>query len=142
MRFTHALVSRPDWYDRNPVAIRNTFFSSAVAPHVDTQRWAYTVPAAKKAAIQNINTQTVRDVAATTAGQADAFIQYTPSGGAVATLLSTRFISVTVDTGKINSMGGNMTILTGDLLQGRTQDASTGGSVFYNEGFQGLEFDA
>jgi hypothetical protein len=49
--FTEQASDRAAYYDRNPINRTQYYTAAALAPHGVTQRWAYTVPAGKKAFI-------------------------------------------------------------------------------------------
>src|SRR6266498_1442308 len=128
---TSAAAGRPVYYDRNP-AIRWALYNvDTVAPHVDTTRAAYTVPAGKKAYAEATFAQVIRAAAAAAAARAYAAIRYTPSGGTIA-----QFVRVLISTNgvgdKDSMQGGSFSFLaTGDLVELAPGDGSTGGTVDY-----------
>lgn len=142
MRIQHAQQTRPDWYDRTPVARALAYAIDLVAPHAETTRWTYTVPAGKKFTLQ-IGTALLQ-VQAAGAGNASRFvtITYTPSGGAATRLFFVAYYGNTVGQGQSVPVGATAVLLPGDVLFGTTADASVGGTMVYAVTMQGLEFDA
>lgn len=135
-------IARPTYYDRNPVAKAFTYDAAAVAPHAQTTRWTYTVPAGKKAQLQTSTFMLERDAAAAPAGYTRSQIVYTPSGGGNFAIYVVEFVNAGVDANRSSNIGLGMTLLAGDQLISQTQDGSTGGSVAYVVGSTLQEFDA
>lgn len=142
MRIDNVRASRPDWYDRNPVARANSFASVGIAPHADVVRWTYTVPTGKKFNLQMFASLVQRATAAAPVGTAYNILRYTPSGGAVGGLIEAVNTSNTVGAGTSMAGGSAMIMLAGDVIDCDTADASTGGTQAYLGSMQGLEFDA
>lgn len=68
MRIGHLQPSRPEWYDRNPVAVYRYYQGASVNGGAGgTSRWTYTVPSGKKCYIDmvsaRLNVQTRRTAA-------------------------------------------------------------------------------
>jgi len=142
MRFAHALFTRPDWYDRNPITRINGYLAGGVAPHGTTQRWSYTVPAGKKTLVQVAASNISRTTVAAPAAFARAILQLTPSGGAATELISAINEGNAIGNNQVASNMGTMVLLPGDAITGLTADGSTGGSHAYLVSMEGLEFDA
>lgn len=126
----------------NPATIAASYGASAVAPHAATSRWTYTVPAAKRGLITILEASVVRDVAPTTAGLANAYIQLTPSGGAATFLLLASNAGGSVNDGRALALGCQLWLEAGDKLEALTSDASTGGSHQFVLTLAATEFTA
>lgn len=136
------LVARPEWYDRAPRIEHLSYATQGIAPHADVVRFAYTVPAGKKFALQQMLCLTVRDAVAAPVGLATARLRGTPATGGGGGYLSSEFIGNVVGNGYAITNAGVVVCLPGDLIEGMTSDASTGGTVFYRINLQGISFDA
>jgi hypothetical protein len=119
-----------------------TFGALATAPHADTQRWTYTVPAGKKALVEAAQLLTLRDAAATTLGRAEASILITPSGGALNRMLRTLHLINTVGERVDIFIGEAGSLLAADQIQATTEDSSTGGTMGYFATAKIMEYDA
>lgn len=135
-------IVRPAWYDRNPLSVFKSFNLAAVAPHVNTVRWTYTVPAGRKAMIESVMIETFRDAVAGAAGLFIGFIRYAVGGAGGDAYVVARSNANTLGAeSRINeSQGGIM--FAGDVLTGETVDGSTGGTVLYMVNAKITEFDA
>jgi len=114
--------------ERNPVWITRFYGVAGVAPHLAVNRWTYTVPAGKKARLQTIFASMIQDAVAAVAGLVTASINYTPSGGSITRIAEATKINLAV--GSEGHVGSGVDVLmgAGDLLQGVTSDANTGGT--------------
>jgi len=139
---TPSAVARPDWYDRNPAMIWNTYNASGVAPHSLTTRWTYTVPTGKKALLEQAMTYIMRSTAATTLGWASLKIWYQPSGGTNREMVYVDLYDNTVAAKTISHFSFAMVLLAGDVLTGTSADTSTGGTCNYTLTAKATEFDA
>jgi len=142
MRLQHVLVTRPDWFDRNPTAQSGGYVASSVAPHALTQRWTYTVATGKKAILQTAICIVQRDSVASVLGAQSSYMRYIPSGGSAVRPLYAYNTSNTLSAAQSNNIGATMALLAGDQIDGSTLDDSTGGTGFYLTSFQGIQFDA
>jgi len=133
---------RPAWYDRNPVNRAIDYNASAVGPHAVTDRATYTVPAGKKALVENISLLVMRDGSPTTAGRAWAIAMIYPGGGAGWTALSAIVLSATVGATDHAEVGTSALLQATDVIKLRTEDLSTAGTHFYALGLKITEFDA
>ena len=139
MRIVHPGNARPEVVDRNPLAVRQ-FYGANLAPHAETQRWTYTVPANRRALVALLWGQIVRESAATTVG--DGFLR-------IKTTISAVQVSGPVLVHRNNTAGaevhfafGHSVYLgPGDLIELTTQDTSTGGVLRYSGGAYLIEFD-
>lgn len=128
--------------DRNPFQRTSVYEATGVAPHALTTRWTYTVPSGKKFTIGSAFTQMHTTVNQATAGNVQASIALTPSGGAVGGLIRAGMAySATVVNPSTSVIGGG-NFLAGDALLGRTEDLGIGGTITYLVALQGTEFDA
>ena len=142
MRISNVRASRPDWYDRNPAGVAESYLASAVVPHALTERWIYTIPTGKKAAIQILYLNLIKDSTATVGGLHTLDVAYTPSGGVELTIFYVAGILIAAGERQNAGVGATMVLLAGDLIRSRTQDLSIGGSNIYATMLQGLEIDA
>jgi len=107
-----------------------------------TTRLTYTVPAGKKAMVEVMQVRVRRASAATTVGLAGAYVMLTPSGGVIKEILDTGINDNTVNARDNNALGGTMVLCTGDQLDLKTYDLSTGGTCDYFVCYKLTEFDA
>jgi len=142
VRSGQPIIARPEWFDRNPVHRFQYYFNNIVAPHADTDRWTYSVPAGKKAFMELLTCALIRDAAATTAGWARATIYIQPSGGTMQRALWASLYSITQGDKDHAEIGSGPLLYAGDAVKGQTGDGSTGGSVTYLVTAKITEFDA
>jgi len=138
---TPSAVARPHWYDRNPSNIWRQY-AATLGPHSSTQRWSYTVPAGKKALVEFSIACLLRVTAASTVGEAYAYVYYTPSGGTGGSLFEVRLLTNGIGDGKSLIVGQGIMMFAGDQLLGFTGDGSTGGTIEYVIAVKITEFDA
>lgn len=142
MRILFPPGQRSNWFDRNAASLANTYEAYAVAPHAETTRWTYTVPAGKKFLIGSGAINFQRDAAAAAAAAAGAYIKLTPSGGAATTVLRCMTALSAVGSPQIIAGLQGLILFAADVIDGRTVDSSTGGSFNYAVNLAGAEFDA
>ena len=135
MRVANVFSGRPQAYDRNPLAISVDADLGLIGPHAITQRWSYTVPAARKFQATSVFGRCQRATAATTPGRAlttvlDAGTLFT---AAIYTNVAGDKDSAALGTGPFYAAGL--------LVRGYTSDASTGGTMDYTNSLRGVEFD-
>ncbi len=130
------IVARAAYYDRNPTHTSITDITFQVAPHVNTSRGSYTVPALRKAMLSSGNGGVERNTAATTVGafgsSATAPTQVFKSYSADNTVGAKIFIPVS--SGHIMNPGEQATIFDEDL--------STAGTCSFSKVLNFVEFDA
>jgi len=131
-------VVKPPWYQPNFTTSNQSYAGWDVAPHNETVRWTYTVPAGKIAQVMCANVMIMRISAPTSAGDAYAFITVQDTA---------RFCYVwekTSATGiaRYESIGVGAILRAGQTLKGYTRDASTGGTYLYGVFANIMEFDA
>lgn len=132
---------RAQYYDRNPTNVIKSLRTAALAPHTTTQRWSYTVPAARKAYIGGAQSSVDRVTAAAPAALSFNTIQVTPNGGSLTDWLDALIEGNNVDSrADIASSGGFMG--AGDVIQSEDFDNSTGGTIQYFGSAMITEFDA
>lgn len=137
MRVGSFAVARPMYWDRNPVTTSNGYYNT-VGPHSNTTRFTYTVPSGRKAFIDSGSVNVNRITAATVAGQVRVALA-TPTLSNVLTLFT---YSNTVGFADKSVVGGSLLILAGAVLEGTTEDTSTGGTILFTIYAHGTEFDA
>lgn len=130
------------WYDRNPVSQGKSYSATGVAPHADTQRWTYTVPNGKKVMLETSLAQVVRITAAAPVGLAKAAVNLTPLS--VTSVFTTGVFHNKNGVGDSENafMGCGAQLQAGEIIEARTQDGSTGGTMLYNIQVKLTEFDA
>jgi len=139
---TPSAVARPEWYDRNPGVNLRSYNGSHIAPHALAERWNYTVPAGKKAFIENFEVFIQRETAATTVGHPLAQLALTPSGGSKTVMVLLWELSNTVGEHKAVFAGQGGVLLAGDRIVGETYDDSSGGYMNFIIIAKIMEFDA
>lgn len=128
------------YYGRNATYLNGGYGAFAVAPHADTQRFLYTVPANRRAVITSASIHIIRITAAAPLGYA---VMYIPA--------NIHSVTVYVAVAEINSngvgdkgqdeIGGLVWLTAGDTAEIRTSDSSTGGTISYRGSFTLVEFD-
>jgi len=139
---TPSAVARPAWYDRNPISRVDSASADGVTPHGATDRLTYTVPAGKKALIEQADAKIWRQTAATTAGEVFVAFTVTPGGGSQQFVMRDAFFTNAVNDSAKLSMSPNMTLKAGDVFTIATFDGSTGGTTRYRLGYKLTEYDA
>ena len=133
---------RLEWYDRNPQHKLLKYFVMNVAPHTITERWAYTVPAGKKAFVELMTIFIYRGAAATTEGLVYSNINITPFEEAPDTVVLGLMRTNVVGDESRDGIGQSAILIPGDALKGHTMDSSTGGTIDYLVASKVTEFDA
>lgn len=143
MRHGGGRLARQAYYDRAPID-RLLSYAAVVAPHADTVRATRTVPSGSKAFLELCQLKLIIVTAATTAGNKEANAAFTPSGGTTTNLAQAYLTSDenTVANRDQVVFGTSMLLLPGDVLDLRTADAGTGGTVRYFAFGKLTEFDA
>ena len=142
MKISNPGSSRPAWYDRNPLPVSEKFFTQTLAPAGVTAQWTYTVPTGRKAMVESAFCYLDRATVATTAGYAQAFIQYLPQGVAAADMVQAAINNNAVDSSDKAINAGTAVMVAGDQLRGQTSDASVGGTYRADVIAKLTEFDA
>jgi len=132
VRVGHASGQRQQPIDRLSTTIGQFWYSDDVAPHAETERFAYTVPTGYKAIITQAEGIVQRATAATTVGRVKAYVDTTPGYVVRAHLLKNN-----VGDSEQHMVPFTQPLLAGDYANGYTSDASTGGTVDYVLNFIG-----
>jgi len=132
-------VEKPfqDFYDRAPILINNTFESAALAPHAETSRSLYTVPAGRRFMLLSAVAWFKRVTAGAPVGNVRLMIKVDGTGYCI--YISTVKNAVGDTEGQV--IGSGPLLLATDTIDIRTQDLSTLGTVDYLISYQGIEFD-
>jgi hypothetical protein len=135
-------ASRPAYYDRNPLAVYQSYSSNAIAPAAVVVRATYTVPSGKKAFCETLHGFARRRTAAAPVGTWSVGINVTPSGGSNTTILYKRDTKNVIDDQKEFTISPFGELGAGDKIDLITEDLSTGGTVDYTFITKAVEFDA
>jgi hypothetical protein len=130
-----------NWYDRNPSQMPKSYYTIAIAPHIATERWSYTVPSGRLAFMESLIGQVMRVSAATSMAYAEVDFYLTPSGGSKTWIWGALIYDNTVGKKDSQMMGQSMMLLTGDKITCETYDGSTGGTCMYSGATKITEFD-
>lgn len=142
MQINNPSSSRAAWYDRNAASQIGKYNSGDIAPHVETARWTYTVPTAKKFIMENGYVSVGVATVATTVALSYAGVSYTPSGGSGIPIVTAISYDNTTNSTKYASLGVSVMGFSGDSFEGYDADNSTGGTRNFTEDMKGSEFDA
>ncbi len=138
MRITNPGQARAYPQDRNPLTI-NQLYSATVAPHGVTTRWTYTVPASRKAQMESVLARILRITAAAPVAYADADVAV---GNVLSYIAIADLMTNNVGDRISVNLGAAAFLQAGEFVVGRTQDASTGGTISYVASLKATEFDA
>ncbi len=128
------------FYDRNTLIRALAYQNSALAPHGITVRATYTVPAAKKAVITQIDFTWGRQTAAAPVG--DVFLQATVTVNGVTAEIAGLYVrDNTLFNWKNQNVPAQIWLNAGDIINLSTFDGSTGGTGYYVLGLVYVEFD-
>lgn len=130
MRIIYPSVARNAFYDRTPTFITKRYETTAVAPHVQTQRWLYSVPANKRAILQAIHIYMIRSTAAAPNAFVEAQISIL-SAGVYARIAHVSFVDNTLFKQYSLDVAYGIYLDTGQNMQAITADGSTGGAIDY-----------
>lgn len=140
MKVTSYAVARPAYYDRNATAAISSY-SGVLAPVTYTIRWTRTIASGKKAYLEVATVVTNRITAAAVVGSAEGFFRLT-SGASTIDLVSTQYLSNTVNVITEKSLAIPVTVYAGETIDGYTHDGSTGGTVYIQVACKFTIFDA
>lgn len=120
-------------YDRTPVVVPATFASTGVAPHASTTRTTLTVPSSVKQILTALFMLVHRRTAPGAAAAVSVWTSYTPSGGANINLYwSPENFNPAADVlSQVQNLAPQIPLFPGDVIDQRTSDGSTGGTVDY-----------
>lgn len=142
MRLTSGGGPRAQYYDRNPTYQPQIFDAAAVAPHVLTTRFGYTVPSGREAMVESAQASADRATVAGTAGQFQVWVEAAPTGGNIAKLAQARRDGNVVDTSADVAVGCGVVLTAGGTVKGFSKDTSVTGTVDYLATSAIVEFDA
>jgi len=115
---------------------------ASAAPHGTTIRASFTVPAGKKADLDDYWLSIFRRSAAGPVGDYFARIRYTQNGGGQV-IIDQAFSNDNTVTAQQNARNASLgKMLTGDNIDLATQDSSTAGTVDYNGTMKFSSYDA
>ena len=127
MRFSFAGIKAEFLQDLTSLVERNVN-TGAVAPHVATVRWTYTVPANKRAVMMSAYVQSLRLTAAGAAVTADNSVEINTSSVMIMAVIPTSFCA-----GGFSqiALGVAVDLPAGTVVTNTTVDPSTGGTIRY-----------
>lgn len=143
-RLTSPTTSRPFYYDRNPINTVREFNARAVLPHAETERWTYTVPADKKAFLENGVADTILASAASSGGLRLCAITMDTDQNAALIVVTGEILpeqNTIADRDK-NVFTGAMMAVAGEIIAGISVDVATDGTVNYRCVSKITEYDA
>lgn len=130
---------RPE--DRNPLGISYSFASGSIAPHADTTRWTYTVPANRRFILNEAYAHLCRTALAGAAGAISVNILVNQGAGNIYVARLYDLNNYVGDTMQLVIPAG-LVLLAGHYIYATTSDTSTGGTVLYTVTLTGFEYDA
>ncbi len=128
-----------EYFERSPATGGQDYLGNLIGPHGTTVRWSYTIPTGKYAYIAYIRTLLMRDAAPGVLALAECYVNITCVGGGLSRIY-TPMLSATVGDGRFSEIGNIGVYGPGDKFEGKTYDASTGGSHTYNNSMGYTEF--
>jgi hypothetical protein len=134
--------SRAQWYDRNPLSKGFSYALDGVAPHGNTARWTYTVPAGRKALIEAATCEIMRQTAAAPVGLYYAEIIANLNDASFPRFINVISLDNTVGGRAGQSLNCATILQAGEIITGQTGDPSTAGTVAYRLTCKLTEFDA
>ena len=140
MRLTNVFSGRPSYYDRTPLDSVQTY-SQTIAPTLDTVRWTYTVPSLRKAYVESVLAATYRVTAATTAALVRSYVAIGPGAAGFGDIVLALFNSNNISAADQRIVGGIAILVAGDAIRTATADASTAGTVAFDNTAKITEFD-
>jgi len=134
--------ARDVWGERNALDVSIAYNAGGVAPHGATVRATYTVPTARKAAVQNVSSRVRITTVATTPGIRDAYVYYVISAVnyyIVMPMLGNQ--DNLVSNHSEGYVGVGSVLPVGSAVSIATYDGSTGGQCEYNISVKMTEYD-
>jgi len=142
MKYKNGYTIFDNIMSRNPTNQALTYYGNNIAPHAETQRALYTVPAGKMFWVDSIYLYTEILTAAAPAGFRENF--YVSDVDAQAVIISDCVISKdqnTIGNNASKSISQLGLFLAGTVIEGKTLDIGTGGTLRYYQSLHGIEFD-
>lgn len=130
----------PSFLGQHPANVSIGFIGNGVAPHANTSRASYTVPAGKRALIQACLGSVMRDTVGAPVGRYGLFVER-DDGVTPDTILSLTSLANTVGAYNSLSYADQSYMKAGDIVTIYTGDLSTGGTVSYFAHVSITEFD-
>lgn len=134
--------ARLQWYDRNPTDISQAAVFLGVAPHLQVNRWLYTVPLGRKCFVEFLDLKISRATAAGAAGTPRCYFILNGALASAAFLSYCWILTNTVGEKDDVAIGQAMLLFEGETLEFDTIDDSTGGTCNYIGNLKATEFDA
>jgi hypothetical protein len=141
MKVTSYAVARPAYYDRGAASINKAYGASGIAPHVNTTRFTYTVPAGRKCVVENICVSIYREGVASPIGQVFGYVVLF-DGSTYCNLVNLYTAANTVGATSTNIVGNGATVYAGEQIIGGTWDLGTGGTNDFRLNAKGTEYNA
>jgi hypothetical protein len=133
-------TARAAFYDRNPLKVNGKDDFVTRAPAGGTQRWIYTVPAARKTQVDSAICLSNRATVGAPGGEVQCIVMIDALNTSYVVFADSN--SNTVGFLDKAMIGTGVLLLAADAIRGQTSDSSTGGTVTYLSSFHGVEFDA
>lgn len=130
----------PSFLGQHPKNVSIGWIGNGIAPHANTSRVSYTVPAGKRALIQACLGTTIRDTVAAPIGRFGLFVER-DDGVSPDTILSLTSLANTIGANNQLSYADQSYMKAGDIVTIWTGDLSTGGTVSYFAHVSITEFD-
>ena len=130
MKVTSYAVARPAFYDRNATASIISYRSIA-GPHGNTVRCTKTIASGTKAYMEGSTVIIARVTVATVVGNADAYFRLTSGSDTMSVSVGQKFDN-TLTTYTVATLLIPLTIYPGEVVDGLTSDASTGGTLYFD----------
>lgn len=104
---------------------------TGIAPHALTTRISITVPTGYVAFVNVLHTGLVRDAAPTVPGTARAYVDVVASGVGTVNALYASDYSTAIGSNQLRASNGLLWLWSGDAINCKDEDLSTGGSYTY-----------
>lgn len=127
------------FYGRSPLIVPEVSQQYAIAPHMPTTRWTYTVPAGRNAIVTSLALWAYRNTVAGTLGSASVNV-YVTSGGAPQLMFFLPIMQNVIGSGGGIFLGNCLTLLAGHTIQMDDSDASVTGTCSFYALAQIVEF--
>ena len=141
MKLGSLASARPAYYDRAATTKNLAFGTTSIAPHANTTRFTYTVPAGRKMFVESLNVSSFRETIATVAGQQ--FLNIVVYDGTTyCNLIALYYYTTAVGSVQSQILGNGATVYAGHQVIGATWDFCTGGAQDLRLSAKGSEYDA
>jgi hypothetical protein len=141
MKVSSFAVARPAYYDRAAITKNLAYGAANVAPHANTTRFTYTVPAGRKMFVESACVASFRDTAAAVVGQQFMnVVMY--DGTTYCNLIANYYYTTALGAVQNQILGNSATVYAGHQVIGATWDFSTGGTQDLRLSVKGSEYDA